>query len=292
MSLPSEDNHPPPGQVKANETPSGPPSFLSSRVESPPSIRPSAEVMRLFWSLNDPLDSENTISVLQSRPVNGPREPYFRHKVTSTGGDDEDDDGDESSSAWHPISKAPVSVPGVSELKVKIVPLGWWVGDWGEYHEPHAEDTENPEDIDESGTLIYCYCCQESRPSKVYEDLVVKAGSSTTTGFVTIHDYVTAVHPWLMGLRDDLRGALSVFDGQVLPKDTKLVVLYGVSPISMLQQRSLTTLTATLFETEEERKWRGSRSVGRLNDTQITMDRKRTTTTRSQTDHNIAEVLT
>ncbi|KAA8634816.1 hypothetical protein SMACR_02790 [Sordaria macrospora] len=24
-----------------------------------------------------------------------------------------------------------------------------------------------------------------------------------------------------MGLRDDLRGALSVFDGQVLPKDTK-----------------------------------------------------------------------
>ncbi|KAK1778145.1 hypothetical protein QBC45DRAFT_310182, partial [Copromyces sp. CBS 386.78] len=153
-----------------------------------------------------------TVSVLQSRgDLNGPREPYFR-QVTSTG-----DDGDESS-AWHPISKAPLSIPRVSELKVQIVPLSWWAGDWGEYHEPHAEDTENDEDMDENGRLIYCYCCKESRPNKVYEDLVVKAGS---TGFVTIHDYVTAVHPWLMGLRDDLRGALGVFDGEELPKDTK-----------------------------------------------------------------------
>ncbi|KAK3401215.1 hypothetical protein B0T20DRAFT_406296 [Sordaria brevicollis] len=146
MSLPSEDHQPPSGEVTSHETPSS---------AAPVDIKPSAEALRLFWSLHEPLNTENTISVLQPRPnpygnpivtirqlcgdLNGPREPYFRGTNINN-----NDGNEESSSEWYPISKFPVSNPKVSELKVLVGTLRLWQGHWTDYYEPHAEDTEDP----------------------------------------------------------------------------------------------------------------------------------------------------
>lgn len=43
---------------------------------------------------------------------------------------------------------------------------------------------------------------------------------------MTVHDYLSTVHPWLMSLRGDLLAALGVLDGEddPLPDHTRLVV--------------------------------------------------------------------
>lgn len=49
--------------------------------------------------------------------------------------------------------------------------------------------------------------------------------TASTRPFVTVEDYVAAVHPWLVGLRDDILAAKGIFvmdDDQPLPADTPL----------------------------------------------------------------------
>ena len=44
--------------------------------------------------------------------------------------------------------------------------------------------------------------------------------------FLTVHDFVSAVHPWLLGLREDILAAEGVLDAKPLRQDTKLMVYY------------------------------------------------------------------
>jgi hypothetical protein len=69
-------------------------------------------------------------------------------------------------------------------------------------------------------------------------------------GFVTVHDYVTAVHPWLMGLRADLLAAGGdLLDHVPLAEDTRLMVV-GSRPQSL-----------HVLPESEWRRWRGKRPV-------------------------------
>lgn len=43
-------------------------------------------------------------------------------------------------------------------------------------------------------------------------------------GFVTLHDYLSAVHPWLMGLRSELRAALGAMYDTPLEPNVQLSV--------------------------------------------------------------------
>ena len=63
------------------------------------------------------------------------------------------------------------------------------------------------------------------RPRDKEARLEVKAAPGE---FLTVHDYVSAVHPWLMGLREDILAALGLEAAQdePLPADTKLMVAY------------------------------------------------------------------
>lgn len=76
-------------------------------------------------------------------------------------------------------------------------------------------------DSDEEGPTHLLRCCNGDRPRKTRVSLVVNA----TGDFLTIHDYVSAVHPWLVSMRQNLlRAAGDLLDNEPLPMATKLVV--------------------------------------------------------------------
>lgn len=76
---------------------------------------------------------------------------------------------------------------------------------------------------DEEGPTHLLRCCNGDQPRKTKVLLVVNA----TGDFLTIHEYVSAVHPWLVGVRQNLlRAAGDLLDNEPLPADTKLVALY------------------------------------------------------------------
>ncbi|KAK4031989.1 hypothetical protein C8A01DRAFT_41580 [Parachaetomium inaequale] len=53
--------------------------------------------------------------------------------------------------------------------------------------------------------------------------------------FLTVHEYVSAVHPWLMAMRDTLLDVLGKMDSTPKwPPETKLAILYlGPGPLSI-----------------------------------------------------------
>jgi hypothetical protein len=79
---------------------------------------------------------------------------------------------------------------------------------WKELHlycrEP-PEDSDDEDDDDEEDDFP-SECCEEQRPRPQDKTLVVRASGD----FITVHDYVSAVHPWLTRKYDDLSGALAV----------------------------------------------------------------------------------
>ena len=74
-------------------------------------------------------------------------------------------------------------------------------------------------------------CCGQKRPWSHNTQLQVAAQGE----FLTVHEYVSAVHPWLMAMRDTLLDVLGKMDFGPNPKwlsETKLAVLYlGPGPL-------------------------------------------------------------
>ena len=64
------------------------------------------------------------------------------------------------------------------------------------------EDHEYDPQDDERGERLL-ECCGESRPRNMEARIIVVRPASGT--FVTVHDYVSALHPWLMGMKEDIR---------------------------------------------------------------------------------------
>ncbi|KAF7550224.1 hypothetical protein G7Z17_g5854 [Cylindrodendrum hubeiense] len=180
------------------------PSFKESRLAGN-SAKNTNVINRLFWSLGGPL--ETSIFVLEDAAnPEGPREPYFRQ---TTGG-----------TSWHPISQESLTEPRVSSVSVSILPLSDCEEGWRCNHE-HA-DRDDPNCVYEPfrGRTILARCCGENRPKNL-APLEVQA---LHTPYVTIHDYVTTLHPVLMGLRQNALSILGMWEGGSLPEETKLVV--------------------------------------------------------------------
>jgi hypothetical protein len=85
----------------------------------------------------------------------------------------------------------------------------------GRFPGPGAEKSEE-------GSEHLLMCRDEARPRGRVAKLVVKPAAAGT-GFVTVHDYVSAVHPWLMNIRADILNAMAVLD-QPVPLETELMV--------------------------------------------------------------------
>lgn len=187
--------------------PSQLPSFeeLFSRNHRRPLL--TNEAKRIRWVLDGPL--ETAISVM-NQPYHEPDtkpEPYW----TSSGG-------------WHALAQEPYTEPKVSSITVSVSQIDDWEDQWRELHLDCADPPSDDEGEDED---FPSECCGEQRPHPQDMTLVVKASKE----FVTIHDYVSAVHPWLMRIYDDLLGALAVLDDAQtrlsLPAGEHLMVTFG-----------------------------------------------------------------
>ena len=62
-----------------------------------------------------------------------------------------------------------------------------------------------------SDAEILVHCCEEDRPLSK-QGLTLKVRPSLRNDFVTIKDYIGAVHPWLMSMQDDITAAMRIVE--------------------------------------------------------------------------------
>ena len=86
---------------------------------------------------------------------------------------------------------------------------------------PDKSDSDREGDWEPEQYLLRC--CGGDRPRKKKKYLLLEA--SRNDGVLTIHDYLSVVHPRLMDLREDiLQAAGDLLDYIPLPADTRLMV--------------------------------------------------------------------
>lgn len=142
--------------------------------------------------------------------------------------------------SWHPISQSPYTTPKVSSITITwIDPLDEWESYWSEKHQEHvyAGDYDPAKarfgplpDPDETGHSSYELesgrylqaCCGTERPVYEQTKLLVEA----TGDFVTIHDFISVVHPYLMARRGEIVAAMreEQYRGSPVPAETDMMV--------------------------------------------------------------------
>ncbi|KAH6845711.1 hypothetical protein B0I37DRAFT_191175 [Chaetomium sp. MPI-CAGE-AT-0009] len=179
---------------------------------------------RLFWRLNGSLEREGTIQVAPSEYYEPGTimEPYIGP------------DG-----SLHPISQASLMEPPISSHTVRIACIDEWEQYWAEQHSRCHDGPVHelyprrlgprPDDETLDPGIFVLECCGQKRPWAYNTYLQV----ATQGEFLTVHEYISAVHPWLMAMRDTLLYALGQMDGQrTWSPETKLAVLYlGPAPL-------------------------------------------------------------
>jgi hypothetical protein len=191
--------------------PSTYPTFKELRTGHVPVCKSSNGADRIFWNLDGPLTS--AISVMKDSHSPESLEPYFQQTVN--GG------------IWHPVSQLPVSEPSVSSITVCVYKLEMWEYDWMQNHREHSDsdirvcyraervrygaldNRKSDSDLDKSEHLLEC--CGLPRPQNKDSKIIVRPTESGE-GFITIHDYLSTVHPWLISLREDILSARNVWE--------------------------------------------------------------------------------
>jgi PHD/YefM family antitoxin component YafN of YafNO toxin-antitoxin module len=198
------------------------------------------DARRLYWTLNGPLVSAIFVMDNDYYDPDTPLEPYCLHA------------GPEPS--WSSVAQSPLTEPKISSVTVSVEQLDDWEDQWFELHRDHAvpirddsNDQMSPvyesdqEEEEETGSFLNCDC--KNRPPSTKFSLVVNA----TEGFLTIHDYVSVVHPWLMSHRETiLRASGDLLDDIPLPPSTRLMITSYTHPNALV--------------TVEEAEWRHKNS--------------------------------
>lgn len=173
-------------------------------ISSQPPKQISAAGHRLFWTLNGPIESAIQVAPSQWHEAGIVMEPYFQPGRSPS-------DGVDGASRWHPVSQESLMEPRATNVKVRIQCVDSWEELWVELH------------LDCPGTKNH------KRPWARDTQLEVTASGA----FLTVHEYVSAVHPWLMEMREKLLDILGKLDGNApWPPETRLAVLYlGPGPL-------------------------------------------------------------
>ncbi|KAF6800973.1 hypothetical protein CSOJ01_12107 [Colletotrichum sojae] len=154
-------------------------------------MRMSSQARRIFWRFQEPLETSVFVLPADLDP-DGPREAYFQKT----------DDGHE----LHAVSQEPLTDKSLTSIAVKSSELDDWPNSFYELHYEHddlgSEDDDDDDEQDEDAQWK-CSGCGEMSPKK-HEPLIVKASEKP---YVTVHDYIIAVHPWLIGLRGEMEQA-------------------------------------------------------------------------------------
>jgi hypothetical protein len=210
----------------AETTESATPPAYEVYCEARQPIGLSSDTKRLKWVLEGPLNSAIDVMRNMKHDRKTPTEPYGDKTASRT--------------IWHPISRSPLTAPKVSSVIVHIDSVEDWEEHWLEFHRDCHDPDEKREDpdeflfgdlpdynpdSDEDDEVHLLRCCYADRPRKKGETLLVKA----TGAFLTIHDHLSVVHPWLLGRREDILGAEGdLLDSKPLAANTKLMISYGL----------------------------------------------------------------
>ncbi|KAJ8133134.1 hypothetical protein O1611_g495 [Lasiodiplodia mahajangana] len=205
------------------------PSYEELRRAGPPLPNHTPEADRIFWTLNGPLHSAVWIV------SHGLLKPYAQGT-------------DESNLTWHPISQCPLTEPKISSITVTVDTIDSWEDDWLDIHRRHTDppdpkfnDPDSGEgwrygplpdyDSDRDGVPPFEHrpvhlleCCGTPRPRGKTSTIVVKA--SPGNEFITIHDYLSTIHPFLLASRADLLEIVNLWDEGDRPAETKLMVMH------------------------------------------------------------------
>ncbi|KAL2184989.1 hypothetical protein L209DRAFT_755910 [Thermothelomyces heterothallicus CBS 203.75] len=175
---------------------------------------------------------------------------------------------DQAAGTYHPVSALPISEPKVSSITVHVSELEDWEENWLNVHKKHSEpdapdafpdakwgrlsggggggdedDDEDEDEDDDDDEPQLLRCCKQDRPRGKNAKLTIrpsKAWDGRDGGFVTVHDYVSALHPWLVRLRGDILGAMGTADGldEPLGNEMDLVVNCDALHSLMMEPRT------------------------------------------------------
>ncbi|CAD0107891.1 unnamed protein product [Aureobasidium uvarum] len=193
------------------------PTFNERKIEDNKRPYFSAAFKRLIWPVRGEFPSAISVMPEPHRNIGTPQ-PLFNPETGE----------------WHEITSQSITDTKVSHLEASLANLDSWERNWERVHMEHADpeydecefvtygDLDNDErpfageperedgtwSWDESSdTEILVHCCGEDRPLGK-EGLTLEVRPSSENNFVTVKDYVGAVHPWLMSMEDDILAAM------------------------------------------------------------------------------------
>ncbi|KAF9870785.1 hypothetical protein CkaCkLH20_11684 [Colletotrichum karsti] len=202
----------------------------TARVDFSPAAK------RLFWPLDGVFPT--ALSVMKTPRSPDDLEPFFQQTL----------EGD----IWHEIAQLPLTEPRVSSIEASVYDMDQWEFDWVAWHGWHEGEPADPEYVtygdlsddhrpyateqkedgsweEDSDTEFLIRCCGEDRPlGKTGQKLVVRPAEGGH--FITVHDYVSAVHPWLMGLRPEILLAKAVARPEPYPQSAEMAWMVDKGP--------------------------------------------------------------
>ncbi|KAK3192811.1 hypothetical protein K4F52_001168 [Lecanicillium sp. MT-2017a] len=117
----------------------------------------------------------------------------------------------------HEVLSQSLTEPEISSIDISIRLLDQYESDWVAWHEEdEAAEFVTYGDIDDetrplghSDTKYLASCCGQDRPIG-RRGLKLHVTPSPGNEFVTIYDYMSTAHPWLVSLREDIIQAMIV----------------------------------------------------------------------------------
>lgn len=245
----------------------GPPyrSFKEIRSDETVAIVFSSAAERLFWPLDGVFPT--ALSVMKTPRSADDLEPYFQQTLEG---------GIWHEVAQQPLTKPKVSSVEASVYDLEQWEFDWvaWhghhegepanpeyvtYGDLSDEDRPYAKEPKEDGSWEEdSDTEFLVRCCEQDRPlRKRGQKLVVTPAAGSD--FVTVHDYVsgesslwqrlflkrtlvndvrmTAVHPWLMGLRPEILLAKTVSQPQPYPGSAEMSWMVDRGPEHKVEEK-------------------------------------------------------
>ncbi|KAK1847554.1 hypothetical protein CCHR01_09833 [Colletotrichum chrysophilum] len=148
--------------------------------------------------------------------------------------------------SWHVISQESLTEPKIKTISVHVDVLKRWQGEWIQWNLQHASPDDDDDDCvygelldellhesecsssegdDDSNEGELLRCCATDRPKRALL-LVIE---TSNTEYITIYDYVSALHLWLMGTRQDITRADNMI-GDRKPEEYEHLVVDITNP--------------------------------------------------------------
>lgn len=131
--------------------------------------------------------------------------------------------------------------PPVPSIIVRVFALEYWEDEWLLCHRGHTERDWQQTAEPQYGVLpgygdrpCLLRCCGTDRPRGKAASLVVTPLEGRD--FVSVHDYLTTVHPWLMSFRGDILEYMGLWKGKPAEEDSVLMLDNFVGPLAVVGQ--------------------------------------------------------